>query len=222
MTPLYWLAWSTSRMLFRNLFRCRVYHPERMPLTGPVIIAANHESYLDPPFVGSSFHRPINYLARENLFSNWLSGPFLSSLNAVPVDRGGGGAKGLKSILERLMDNNAIIIFPEGTRTHDGKIKSAQAGIGLTIIKSRAPVVPVRLWTYKCLRSTSSHAQIGADRCEVWPPNPLSLAARKSRNLPAPGVAHPLSTGDRRNHGGHRKPAPDHGRCLTRLAKRLT
>ena len=85
MTPLYWLAWSTSRMLFRNLFRCRVYHPERMPLTGPVIIAANHESYLDPPFVGSSFHRPLNYLARENLFSNWLSGPFLSSRNAVPA-----------------------------------------------------------------------------------------------------------------------------------------
>ena len=60
MTPLYWLAWSTSRMLFRNLFRCRVYHPERMPLTGPVIIAASHESYLDPPFVGRRFHRPIN------------------------------------------------------------------------------------------------------------------------------------------------------------------
>jgi 1-acyl-sn-glycerol-3-phosphate acyltransferase len=119
-----------------------------MPLSGPVIIAANHESYLDPPFVGSSFNRPINYLARETLFSNWLSGPFLSALNAVPVDRGGGGAKGLKIILERLMDNNAIIIFPEGTRTSDGKMKSAQAGIGLTIIKSRAPVVPVRLWTY--------------------------------------------------------------------------
>ena len=148
MTPLYFAAWTATRGIFRNLFRCRVYHTERMPLTGPVIIAANHESYLDPPFVGSSFNRPINYLARENLFSNWLSGPFLRSLNAVPVDRGGGGAKGLKIILERLMDNNAIIIFPEGTRTNDGKMKSAQAGIGLTIIKSRAPVVPVRLWTY--------------------------------------------------------------------------
>ncbi len=148
MTPLYWMAWSASKSIFRNLFRCRVYHPERMPLSGPVIIAANHESYFDPPFIGSSFPRPINYLAREDLFSNWFSGPFLRALNAVPVNRSGGGAKGLKSILERLIDNSAIIIFPEGTRTSNGQIKTAQAGIGLTVIKSRAPVVPVRVWTY--------------------------------------------------------------------------
>ena len=76
MTPLYWLAWSTSRLLFLNLFRCRVYHSERVPLTGPVILAANHESYFDPPFVGSSLPRPINSLARADLFSNRLSGPF--------------------------------------------------------------------------------------------------------------------------------------------------
>ena len=95
MTPLYWLAWSAARMLFRNLFRCRVYHPERVPLTGPVILAANHESYFDPLFVGSSLPRSINYLAREDLFSNRLSGAFLRGLNSVPVDRGGGGARGL-------------------------------------------------------------------------------------------------------------------------------
>ena len=112
MTPLYWLAWSASRMLFRNLFRCRVYHPERVPLTGSVILAANHESYFDPPFVGCSLPRPINYLAREDLFSNRLSGPFLRGLNSVPVDRAGGGARGLKNILERLLKGNAIIIFP--------------------------------------------------------------------------------------------------------------
>jgi len=135
-------------MLFRNLFRCRVYHPERVPPAGPVILAANHESYFDPPFVGSSLPRPINYLAREDLFSNRFSGPFLRRLNSVPVDRGGGGARGLKNILERLLKGNAIIIFPEGTRTSNGQIKTAQAGIGLTVIKSRAPVVPVRVWTY--------------------------------------------------------------------------
>ena len=148
MTPLYWLAWSTSRMLFRNLFRCRVYHPERVPLTGPVILAANHESYFDPLFVGSSLPRSINYLAREDLFSNRLSGPFLRGLNSVPVDRDGGGARGLKNILERLLNGDAILIFPEGTRTHDGEMKAAQAGIGLAILRSQAPVVPVRVWTY--------------------------------------------------------------------------
>ena len=148
MTPLYWLAWSASRMLFRNLFRCRVYHPERVPLTGSVILAANHESYFDPPFVGCSLPRPINYLAREDLFSNRLSGPFLRGLNSVPVDRSGGGARGLKNILDRLLNGDAILIFPEGTRTRDGEMKAAQAGIGLAILRSRAPVVPVRVWTY--------------------------------------------------------------------------
>ena len=209
-------------MLFRHLFRCRVYHPERMPLTGPVIIAANHESYLDPPFVGSSFHRPINYLARENLFSNLFSGPFLRALNAVPVNRAGGGAKGLKSILERLMDNNAIIIFPEGTRTRDGKIKSAQGRHRPhhhQVPGTRRAGASLDL---RCLRSTSSHAQAGTDRREVWPPNPLSLAARKSRDLPATGVAQPLPTSHRRNHGRHRCDAPGHGSGMTRLAKRLT
>lgn len=148
MTPLYWWAWASSRWIFKNLFRCRVYNPERVPIIGPVIIAANHESYFDPPFIGSSLPRPINYLARENIFSHWLSGPFFRGLNAVPVDREGGGARGLKIILERLLKDNGIIIFPEGTRTFDGEMLSAQGGIGLAIIKSRAPVVPVRVWTY--------------------------------------------------------------------------
>lgn len=148
MTPFYWWAWASSKWIFKNLFRCRVYNPERVPVAGPVIIAANHESYFDPPFIGSSLPRPINYLARENIFSHWLSGFFFRGLNAVPVDREGGGAKGLKIILERLLKKNGIIIFPEGTRSFDGEMLPAQAGIGLTIIKSQAPVVPVRIWTF--------------------------------------------------------------------------
>ena len=148
MTPLYWWAWASSKWIFKNLFRCRVYNPERVPVAGRVIIAANHESYFDPPFIGSSLPRPINYLARENIFSHWLSGFFFRGLNAVPVDREGGGAKGLKIILERLLKKNGIIIFPEGTRSFDGEMLPAQAGIGLTIIKSQAPVVPVRIWTF--------------------------------------------------------------------------
>jgi len=64
----------------------------------------------------------------------------------VPVDREGGGAKGLKAILDRLLDGGAIILFPEGTRTRDGKLQPARSGIGLTVIKSTAPVVPVRVF----------------------------------------------------------------------------
>ena len=90
MTLIYWWTWASSKWIFKNFFRCRVYNPERVPTKGSVIIASNHESFIDPPFIGSSLSRPINYLARENIFSHWLSGPYFRRLNAVPVDRDGG------------------------------------------------------------------------------------------------------------------------------------
>src|SRR6185503_5766881 len=74
----------------------------------------------------------------------------LRNWNSVPVDREGGGAKGLKAILDRLLKGGAIILFPEGTRTRDGKLQPARSGIGLTVIKSTAPVVPARVFgTYE-------------------------------------------------------------------------
>jgi 1-acyl-sn-glycerol-3-phosphate acyltransferase len=74
----------------------------------------------------------------------------LRKWNSVPVDREGGGAAGLRAILDRLLAGGAIILFPEGTRTYDGKLQPARSGIGLTVIKSTAVVVPVRVFgTYE-------------------------------------------------------------------------
>lgn len=117
-----------------------------MPKTGGVILAANHASYLDPPLVGSGLDRGINYLARQSLFRFPGIGMLLRSWSAVPVDREGGGARGLKNILDRLLGGAGIILFPEGTRSYDGKLQPAHAGIGLTVVKSDAPVVPVRIF----------------------------------------------------------------------------
>ena len=115
-----------------------MFNPERVPLTGPVILASNHASFLDPPLVGAGLQRGINYLARDSLFRFPGMGGLLRSWNAVPVDRDGGGAAGLKAILDRLLAGGAIILFPEGTRTRDGKLQPARSGIGLTVIKSDA------------------------------------------------------------------------------------
>lgn len=146
----YRLGWYFFRALFKIYFRSRFYNPERVPLTGPVILAANHASFLDPPLVGSGLRRKINYLARESLFDVFVVGSVLKSWSVVPVDREGGGAKGLKAILDRLLAGGAIILFPEGTRSRDGKLQPARSGIGLTVIKSAAPVVPVRVFgTYE-------------------------------------------------------------------------
>src|SRR5271168_1737484 len=99
----YFLGWSFFRLMYTVYFRWRVYNPERVPLTGGVILASNHASFLDPPLVGSGLHRDINYLARESLFRFPVLGAVLRSWNSVPVDREGGGAAGLRAILERLL-----------------------------------------------------------------------------------------------------------------------
>jgi 1-acyl-sn-glycerol-3-phosphate acyltransferase len=142
----YRLGWLGFRAMFAIYFRWRVFNPERVPLQGGVILASNHASFLDPPLVGSGLKRDINYLARESLFRFPGVGALLRSWNSVPVDRDGGGARGLKIILERLLAGNGIILFPEGTRTPDGNLQAARSGVGLTVIKSAAPVVPVRVF----------------------------------------------------------------------------
>jgi 1-acyl-sn-glycerol-3-phosphate acyltransferase len=150
MNPVYFIGWTFYRCAFATYFRWRVYSPERVPQKGPVILAANHQSFLDPPLVGSGLNRDINYLARKTLFRVPVLSWFLRNVNAVPVDRDGGGAAGLRAIMDRLHDGGAIILFPEGTRSLDGKLQPARSGIGLTVIKSEAPVVPVRVFgTYE-------------------------------------------------------------------------
>jgi len=142
----YRLGWCFFRLMYATYFRWRVYNPERVPTTGPVILASNHASFLDPPLVGSGLKRGCNFLARDTLFRYPGIGALLRSWQAVPVDREGGGAAGLRAILDRLLAGGVIILFPEGTRTRDGKLQPARSGIGLTVIKSNAPVVPVRVF----------------------------------------------------------------------------
>ncbi len=146
MNPVYFASWICFRSLYRFYFGWRVFNPERVPLHGPVILASNHASFLDPPLIGAGVRRGIHYLARENLFRFPVVAQILHQWQVVPVDRDGGGAKGLKAILDRLLDGGAIILFPEGTRTRDGRLQSARSGIGLTVIRSTAPVVPVRVF----------------------------------------------------------------------------
>ena len=142
----YSITWQLGRWIFAVMFRWRVFHPERVPLAGAVILAANHASYMDPPLIGCAIPRAVNYLARDTLFRFPIIGAYLRALNAVPVDRGGGGGAGLKAILDRLLAGGGIVVFPEGTRTSDGRLQAARSGIGLTVIKSAAPVVPVRVF----------------------------------------------------------------------------
>jgi 1-acyl-sn-glycerol-3-phosphate acyltransferase len=145
MNFIYRLVWLLIRLLLHTYFHGRYFHADRVPLTGPVILAANHASFLDPPLIGGGFNRAVNYLARNTLMDIPVFGAVLRRLNVVPVDRDGGGGAGLKAILDRLLIGGVILLFPEGTRTRDGQLQPAKSGIGLTVIKSTAAVVPVRV-----------------------------------------------------------------------------
>lgn len=145
MTWTYRTAWWAARLAARWIYRTRIEHVDRIPAVGPVILASNHASLADPPLIGGSVPRAVSFLARDTLFQIPVLGWYIRKLNAVPVNREGGGGAGLKAILDRLHGGAAILLFPEGTRTSDGGLRPARSGIGLTVIKSGAPVVPIRL-----------------------------------------------------------------------------
>jgi 1-acyl-sn-glycerol-3-phosphate acyltransferase len=142
----YRIAWYFFHTVFAIYFRWKVYNPERLPKEGGVILASNHASILDPPMISTGVSRMVINFGRRSLFTIPVVGAVLRSWKAVPVDRDGGGGAGLKAILDRLLDGGVILVFPEGTRTFDGKLRPAKSGIGLMVIKSTAPVVPARVF----------------------------------------------------------------------------
>lgn len=146
MNPYYWFGYSLSRLIARVFFRYRVIHAERMLQTGPVILAANHQSYLDPPLAGIACNRPIYFLARKSLLKIPVLGRLLPKLNVIPVDQEGKDRSALKALIRILKTGNGALVFPEGGRTVDGNLQPALPGIGLVIAKTLAPVVPIRIF----------------------------------------------------------------------------
>ena len=142
----YWLGYHLSRIVGRLFFRLRVVHRERMLQSGPVILAMNHQSYLDPPLAGSTCDRAVYFLARRTLLDVPLLGWLLPKLNVIPVNQEGIDRSALKALIRVLQAGNGALVFPEGSRTVDGSLQPAEPGLGLVIAKTLAPVVPMRIF----------------------------------------------------------------------------
>ena len=146
MNVYYWIGYNLSRLIGRLCFRLRIMHRERMIQTGPVILAMNHQSYLDPPLAGITCDRAIYFLARRTLMDLPLFRWLLPKLNVIPVNQEGIDRSALKALIRVLKSGNAALVFPEGARTLDGNLQPAQPGVGLVIAKTLAPVVPMRIF----------------------------------------------------------------------------
>ncbi len=148
--PLWKLVWyellRRAVQLTAVLF-CRVRHygVRRIPASGGVLVVSNHQSHFDPPLVGMASPRRMNYLARETLFR---FGPFrwlIQSLDAIAIDREGLGLNGIKESLRRLKRGEMVLIFPEGTRTPDGRIQPFRPGFTALAVRSGAAILPVAI-----------------------------------------------------------------------------
>ena len=129
MKTIYWFCSTLWKKCFIAFFSYRVVGREKLITDGPVILASNHESFLDPPLVGVVHDEEVYYLARKTLFTGfgaWL----YPRLNSIPVDQERPDMTSLKTVIKVLKQGEKIVIFPEGSRTLDGKIGKGEPGTG--------------------------------------------------------------------------------------------
>lgn len=133
-------------LIGKFLFGLTVTGRNRVPRRGGLIIACNHISEMDPPVLGCAIPRAVAFMAKVELFGSRFSDYWFRKLNAFPVNRSSVDTKAIRTAIERLRNGEAVVIFPEGTRSHDGKLLPVKAGIGLVAVASGAPVVPTFIW----------------------------------------------------------------------------
>ena len=154
---LYLFIRGTAGCFFKSFFNYKVIGREKLIEEGPAIIVANHQSFLDPPLVGSLYRNEVFFLARKTLFDAPVLKQALPHCNVIPVDQTRPDPARIQ-VLRTVKNGGRIIIFPEGSRCPDGKIHDAMPGIGLILSKlTGVPVQPIRIeGAYDCLPIHSS------------------------------------------------------------------
>jgi 1-acyl-sn-glycerol-3-phosphate acyltransferase len=129
--------------LMRAWFGLRVRGAEHVPASGPALIVSNHQSILDPPVIGGAARRQIYFLAKAELFRIPMFGSLIRALHARPVRREGSDPGALRTAAQLLGEGKALLVFPEGTRSLNGRLGEGKPGVGMLAVTSGAPVVPV-------------------------------------------------------------------------------
>jgi 1-acyl-sn-glycerol-3-phosphate acyltransferase len=133
-----------SLTFFKFFHSFRTSGTDNLP-PGPLILAPNHASYLDPPATGCGLFRVTYYLARHTLFKPPIASWLLPSIGSIPVNQSSPGPSSLKNIFEVFKNKGTLVLFPEGQRTFDGNLRKAEPGIGMIAARANVPVVPVHI-----------------------------------------------------------------------------
>ena len=149
MNPFYWLCWLIVRGFMIVYCRLKRAGIENIPKTGAFILASNHISAADPPFLGSALGRPMHFMAKKELFDNFVLGPVISRLNALPVNRAVFDKNAMKISAEILRNGGGLIMFPEGTRSKTGDLGKGRPGIGMLARTALVPIVPAYIHNSK-------------------------------------------------------------------------
>jgi 1-acyl-sn-glycerol-3-phosphate acyltransferase len=159
---LYGVLWIVCRALGVSVFGVRTRFAEPLPERGGLIVLSSHQSHLDPLLLGLACDRRLSSLARSSLYAFKPFGAVITALDAIPIDREASALVAMKTVIRRLEEGAAVIIFPEGTRTATGRLGELKSGFALIAKRAGVPIVPVAI--------------VGAWGC--WP---------KTRIFPRPG-----------------------------------
>ncbi len=142
---LYKLARGCCRVFFRLTGGLEIIGQDNVPKTGAVILCPNHVSHVDPPAVGGATRRQVYFMAKDELFKVPVLGWVIAHVGTFPVRRGTADRKALKHAIDLLGEGKVVCLFPEGTRSPDGKLQDPERGVSLIALKTGAPVIPVVL-----------------------------------------------------------------------------
>lgn len=207
--------WMLCRTLGVALFGVRVRFAEPLPGRGGLLVLSNHQSHLDPMLVGLAMDRRLSSLARSSLYRFKPFGALITALDAVPIDREASSVAAMKAVIRRLEEGAAVVIFPEGTRSADGRVADFKHGFAVIARRAGVPIVPVAIvGAYDCWPRTRLFPRPGRVRLEfgrVMPPDEIARlddrqliaeCERRIRDLDALG---------RRTLAGVRGPAAEAG-----------
>ena len=188
---MYYIIKFLVRLYFRIMYKLRYEGKDNIPRDTTVIYACNHRSYADPPLLGTGGRGKFAFMAKEELFRNKFFAWLIRSLGAFPVARGKGDTGVIDTAVDRLNNGRSLMIFPEGTRSKDGKVaKKGHTGAALIAARSGKPIIPVGICYGEKLKfRTPLTVKFGApidpaEYCEICDaPNPRQLVKLKNRYM---------------------------------------